>query len=313
MVKGSLIPTPSAMAKCLAALGKREQVLRTQIQAVCQGYTTAVFVHGPGGLGKTHGIVTCLDGMVGRNWRHHTGYVTPKGLIMTVAEYPEAIHLFEDCEKMYKTDVAASILRAACGSPKQRDRIVTYETAHEKYSVKFTGGIIIVSNEDLARSKGPLAAVASRFKPIKWDMTVQERVARILQIAGLGWTKGQAMVTPKECLTVAKFLIEEMLTGQVQQPVDIRMYVEHALPTYLQHRDGRSDVDWQEVIRAKLSGQIVKAEKRGDRNDRLRTLALAINADAKLDRKAKIAKWTEETGLGQAIYYRHLSAAKAGV
>lgn len=311
-MKSDLIPAPTLLAKCLTALGKREAVLTAQIQAVCQGYTTACFVHGPGGLGKSHLITSILEAMKGKAWKHHTSYVTPKALMMTIAEYPESIHLFEDCEKMYKTDAATSILRAACGSPKQRSRIVTYETAHEKFSVTFTGGIIIVSNEDLARAKGDLAAVASRFKPVKWDMSVQERIARILQIAGLGWTKGASLVTPKECIEVAKYLIEEMLTGEVQQPVDIRTYTEHALPSYLQHREGRTTVHWKDIVRAKLAGQINRQEKRGERADRLASLALAIAADPKLDRKAKIAKWTAETGLGQTIFYRHLKAAKIG-
>jgi hypothetical protein len=305
-----LIPAPSALAKCLAALAKRERVLIAQVEAVCQGYTTAVFVHGPGGLGKTHMVTTTLEAMVGKTWRHHTAYTTPKALMMAIAEYPEAIHLFEDCEKMYKTDVSSSILRAACGSVKQRDRMVTYETAHEKYQVRFTGGVIIVSNEDLSRTKGPLAAVASRFKPVKWDLTVQERIARILQIAGLGWCKGAAIVSPCECLKVAKYLIQEMLQGETSQPVDIRTYVEHALPAFLQWREGRTTVDWKDIIRSKLQGVIQTEEKRGSRNDRLAGLALALAADPKLDRKAKMKRWTEETGLGQAIYYRHLKAAK---
>jgi DNA-binding transcriptional regulator YdaS (Cro superfamily) len=312
-MKNALMPAPTLLRKCLMALEQREKVLTAQIQAVCQGYTTGCFVHGPGGLGKSHLIVTILEGLKGKSWRHHTAYTTPKALMMAIAEYPESIHLFEDCEKMYKTDVAASILRAACGSPKQRSRTVTYETANEKYSVQFTGGIIIVSNEDLAKGKGALQAVASRFKPVKWDMTVQERIARILQIAGLGWSKGERYVDPKECHKVAEFLIKEMLTGELSAPVDIRTFVEHAMPAYLQHKEGRTTVDWKEIVKSKLCGQVNNNEKRTDRNDRLRQLALAIASDTKLDRKAKVAKWTEETGMGQAIYYRHLKAAKYGI
>jgi hypothetical protein len=309
-MKSSLIPAESALKRCIVALEKREAVLTAQIQAVCEGYTTACFVHGPGGLGKTHLIVTVLEALKAKGYRHHTAYSTPKALMMSIMEYPESIHLFEDCEKMYKTDVSSSILRAACGSPKQRERIVTYETAHEQYRVRFTGGIIIVSNEDLGRAKGPMAAVASRFKPVKWDLTAQERIARILQIAAQGFVKGLSIIKPAECLKVATFLIEEMLTGDVQQPVDIRMYVEHALPAYLQHRDGRTEVEWQEIIRSKLAGQVHKQEKRGERNGRLEALAVSLAADKSLNTKSRVAQWTEQTGLAQAIYYRHLKAAK---
>lgn len=312
-MKNDLIPAASLLKKCLEALDKREKVFQAQIEAVCQGYTNASFVYGPGGLGKTHLITTILEGLKGKEWRHHTAYSTPKGLMLALAAYPNAIHLFEDCEKMYKTDVASSILRAACGSPKQRERRVIYETAHEKIDIVFTGGIIIVSNESLSKSKGPLSAVASRFKPVKWDMTVQERIARMLQIAGLGWSKEGRLVSPAECLKVAKHLIEEMLTQETSYPVDIRMFTEHALPAYLQHREGRTDVDWKQLIRSKLSGEVRAEEKRTDRNDRLRQLALKLASDKSLDRAAKMKQWTEQTGLGQAIYYRHLKAAKVKV
>jgi hypothetical protein len=312
-MKSELIPAPTALKKCLSALEKREKVLAAQIQAVCHGYTTAAFVFGPGGLGKTHLICGILDGLKGKSWRHHTAYTTPRALMNSFIEYPESIHLFEDCEKMYKTDVGSSILRAACGSPRQRQRQVTYETADAEINIVFSGGVIIVSNEDIAKGKGPMQAVASRFKPIKWDMTVQERVARILQIAGLGWSKGNADVPPKECLKVAEFLAHQMLSGDTRSPVDIRTFCEHAMPAYLQHRQGATSVDWRDIVRSKLSGNVEVMEKRGDRNDRLRQLALAIHADAKLDRKAKMAKWTKETGMGQAIFYRHLRAAKSGI
>lgn len=118
------------------------------------------------------------------------------------------------------------------------------------------------------------------------------------------------MMTPKECRTVAHFLIEEMLQGEVAQPVDIRTYVEHAIPAYLQHRDGRTTVPWQDIVRSKLAGQVNREEKRGDRNERLQQLALAISVDKDLERAKKVEKWKKETGLGQAIYYRHLKSAK---
>lgn len=308
-----LMPAPSALRKCLNALEKREKILVSQIQSVAQGYTNAAFVFGPGGLGKSHLIVTTLESVVGKGFRHHTGYSTPKALILALDAHPDAIHLFEDCETMYKNELCSGMLRAACGSPKQRARLVTYETAHDSHSITFRGGIIIVSNEDISRGKGPMQAVASRFKPIRWDMTVQERVARILQIAGLGWSRGGIDVPAKECLKVAEFLCTQMLSGECTRPVDIRMFVEHAMPAYLQNKQGGTSVDWKEIVKAKLSGQIDKIETRTNRNDRLKVLVLAIDADPKLDRKAKMEKWKAETGLSQPQYYRHLKAAKSGV
>lgn len=297
--------------KIIAALDKREDSLRAAIRSVAQGYTSAAFVWGPGGLGKTHLITTELSQIHGTAWKHHTSVVTPKALMMSIADWPASVHLFEDCESLYKAEAACSILRAACGAPKQKERWVTYETAHEKLSVNFSGGIVIVSNQDLSRAKGPLAAVASRFRPIKWDLSAEERIAKILTIAQSGWAKGEWLLTPGQCKTVALFLVEEMSRGEVTVPVDLRTYTEHCLPAFAQSLDKSIRTDWKELIRTKLAGQVNRIEKRDERGDRLEALALAIHLDSKLDAKAKIFHWKMKTGLGQAIYYRHLKKAKA--
>jgi len=298
--------------KICLEIDKRLAILKTQVQAVGEGYTSALFVFGPGGLGKTHEITNQLDGLVGKAWCHHTAYTTPKALMLALASSPDSIHLFEDCENLYKADVAASILRAACGSPRQKDRWVTYETAHENLRVLFSGGVIIVTNEDISRSKGPLAAVASRFRPVCWNLSIEERAVQILEIAGEGWKKGNWVINPDDCGMVADWLVEQMMTGQVLVPVDLRTFVEHALPAYAQWRAGSKEVSWQDVMTAKLQGSLRVEENRPERAARLEAIALNIWRDGPTKTEAKIAQWHEQTGLGQAIYYRHLRAAKNG-
>jgi hypothetical protein len=298
--------------KVMAGIVKRRDIIKTQITMVAAGYTNALFVYGPAGLGKTHLITDVLEACFNKAYQHHTAYSTPKALMMTIAGYPSQVHLFEDCEKLYKTDIASSILRAACGSPKQKDRLVTYETAHELLRVKFSGGIIIVSNEDISRSKGPLMAVASRFRPIKWDLTIEERIACILEISKSGWQKGVYVMNPAECRKVAVFLVEQMTQGDIVVPVDLRTFTEHALPTYCQFRDSKVKGEgWKDIIVSKLAGQVLQMEKRDQRGTRLETLALMIDSNKKMTRKQRMEKWRQETGLGQAIFYRHLKRAKS--
>ncbi len=296
----------------LKQIGKRRDVMRTQVRSVAQGYTTALFVYGPGGLGKTHVVTEELDGLCGKSWCHHTAYSTPRGLFAALAESRDSIHLFEDCEKLYKTDVASSILRAACGGPRGADRWVTYETANENMRVKFTGGIIIVSNESLSRSKGPLAAVASRFRPIKWDLNIEERIATILEIADQGFERGDLKLEPVHCRKVAEFLVDEMTTSLTGANVDLRTYVEHALPAYAMWIADKSGSNWRDIVRSKLSGDVAPDESRGHKTRRLEELAMLISSRTELTTIAsKVAAWKNQTGLGQAIYYRHLKAAKA--
>lgn len=303
------VMSKTRVEKTMRGVDKRRNILLSQVKSVIQGYTNALFVFGPPGLGKTHYITQELDGLCGKTWKHHTAYSTPKALMLSIAETPSAIHLFEDCEALYKTATAASILRAACGSPKQKARWVTYETAHETLRVNFTGGLIVVSNEDLARNKGPLSAVASRFRPIKWDLTIEERISSILQISSQPWARGKITLTAKQCQKVAEFLVTEMCGQSTGAPVDLRTFTEHALPAYA-HSLANPGVNWEDVVRSKLAGMVEGPQTRGERNGKLEMIAFSIHNEKALNTKQKIAKWKEETGLGQAIFYRHLRKAK---
>jgi len=303
-------PTQSRFRQVIKAIDKRKEIVRSQVRAVVENFTTALFVYGPGGLGKTHLITAELDSMLGKRWIHHTAYTTPKGLILALAENPDSIHLFEDCEQMYKHETCSSILRAACGSPRQKNRIVTYQTANENITINFRGGIIIVSNEAISKGKGALAAVASRFSPIKWDLNVEERISSILEIAEGGYTKNGVTLNGKACLMVAKELIHEILNGGSDRPVDLRTFTEHALPTYCQFLATENPDGWIEVMRSKLKGEVQRSERRDDKSNRLQLLAWSIAQDKTLNTKQRVEKWKEETGLGQAIYYRHLKHAK---
>lgn len=310
MQKYSLWPERKR-AKIRAGLLKREAVLRAQVRSVVQGFTCAMFLHGPGGLGKSHIVAAELESLVGKSWRHHTAYTTPKALMIALYEFPDQVHVFEDCEKLYKTDVSSSILRAACGSPRSKARWVTYETAHENMKVNFKGGLIIVSNENLARAQGPLSGVASRFRPVLWDMTAEERMCRIADMADEGWSRGERSLNPVQCREVAAFLIEEMKLGEIKVPIDLRTFCEHALPAFAQCHSSKGGVSWQDMIRSKLQGLVGNIEKRGEKSNRLQILASSINVDPKLTPVLKIAKWKEATGLGRAIYYRHIRVAKS--
>lgn len=293
----------------LEAVSKRSAVLETQVQSVVGGYTSAMFVFGPPGLGKSHVLTTMLDGLCGGGWKHHTAYSTAKALMLTLAESPSTIHLFEDCERMLKTDLTASLLRAACGAPDGKPRWVTYETAHERFRVNFTGGLIIATNEDLSRKSGPMQGVASRFRPIKWTLTIPERVAVIFKIADSGYSKGKAVLSPAECRKVAKEMIEAIESSDCESTLDLRLFTEHALPTYA-HCKVTGTKNWQDVLLSKLEGMATtKEENQGERSQRLQALAHLINSGTGSS-KEKVQVWKQRTGLGQAIYYRHLKASR---
>jgi hypothetical protein len=295
----------------LLTIEKRRAILENAVLGVARGFTSALFVWGPPGLGKSHLLTVMLDGIAGQGWRHHTAHSTPKALFLSLFQDPAAVHLYEDCEKVLKTDLSASILRAACGSPNERERWVTYETANESLRVKVTGGVIIATNSNLSRLNGPLQGVASRFRPIRWDMTLEERMAVILNLADRPYVKLGIELTKKETKRVAHTLIEMVIDARSSLDLDIRLFMEHALPAFAQAKANPS-TNWQNLLQAKLLGVATTTDDTQiERTRRLQQLAQKIDMEGG-GTKGKIAKWKELTELGQAIYYRHLKSAKNG-
>lgn len=294
---------------CLDRINGRREILETGVRQVVDGFASALFVWGSPGLGKSHLLTTMLDALAGSQWFHHTAHSTPKALFLSLMEAPASVHLFEDCEKVLKTDVSASILRAACGAPNERTRKITYETAHETHRVSFTGGIIVATNENLSRKNGPMQGVASRFRPIRWELDLQERIAIILNIAKQGCVRNAVQLTAKECLRVAHDLIEMTRESTSPLDLDIRLYTEHALPAFAQAK-GNPGANWKDLMQAKLLGVATTVEDSQEaRTRKLQTLAQKIHLEGK-STKDRVAKWKELTNLGPAIFFRHLKSSK---
>lgn len=296
--------------KHMDRIGKRREILETGVRQVVDGFTSALFVWGSPGLGKSHLLIEMLDALAGSAWCHHTAHSTPKALFVSLMEAPNSVHLFEDCEKVIKTDVSSSILRAACGAPNERQRRITYETANERHNILFTGGIIVATNESLSRKNGPLQGVASRFRPIRWEMDLPERIACVLTMAKKDCARNGVTITAREATRVALELID--MTNESTSPLDLdlRLFSEHALPAFAQAK-GIPGGRWQDLMHAKLLGVAITVEdSQQARTQKLQQTAQKVYADCK-DSKSRIAKWKELTGLGQAIFFRHLRASKA--
>jgi hypothetical protein len=301
--------TTQAAKKHLDAVTKRRATLEDAVLSVVKGFSPALFVWGAPGLGKSHLLTTMLDGIAGAGWKHHTAHSTPKALFMSLMSDPHAVHLFEDCEKMLKTDLCASILRAACGAPNERVRKITYETANERHNVSFYGGVIIATNANLSRVNGPLQGVASRFRPIRWEMSLPERIATIMQLAERPYTKMGVEVTKKECKKVATRLVEMVTDARSDLDLDLRLFTEHALPAYAQAKS-TPGMKWEDLLLAKLHGVATTVDETQETRTRhLCQLAQKIDLEGG-NTKQKVAKWKQLTELGQAMYFRHLKTGK---
>jgi hypothetical protein len=261
--------------------------------------------------------------MKGKGWVHHKGVDSPKGVFRAFQENPDSIHCWEDCEEMYKHAIASNLLRDACGEEDGRQRIIKWHTDKEDSKIIFTGGVIIISNENLSKSNAALKAVASRAKPIQWTLNNREMIACIIDISSNGWNKRGKKLTSDQCAIVAQHLITKMTSGEGIGDVDLRFFTEHCLPAYswflarkVLNENGEVDetlsgqnVSWKEVIDSKLIGEVGIPETRDERNEFLQKVAVEIDLQ-KLTVVQKHELWTEKTGLAKAMYHRHLSRAK---
>jgi hypothetical protein len=64
----------------LAGIEQKRAILRRRVDSVARGYTSALFVHGPGGHGKSHIIEEQLNRFPGRQrWRHYNSSMSAAG------------------------------------------------------------------------------------------------------------------------------------------------------------------------------------------------------------------------------------------
>lgn len=294
----------------LVGIEQKRAILRRRVDSVARGYTSALFVYGPGGHGKSHIIEEQLNHCPGKQkWRHYNASMSAAGLVEELEEYAERIHFFEDMEPLYKNADAQGVLRSALGKPGGGPRLVTWTKAKtRKFRFEFKGGIVIASNQSLD-TYGILGAIASRFAPMEWKLTEPELAATIRSIAIQGATCGTEQISPSECWEVAEFCIAEMQTKQRSTKVDLRTFCDQALPDYLQWKHDQSDIHWSEVVRSRMQGEPI-IERRGDRLTKQRLIACECYRDG-ASVKDRLAEWEKRTGLKKQPFYDRLKEAKA--
>jgi hypothetical protein len=239
-----------------------------------------------------------------RKWRHWNSRMTARALVEHLFAARHEVHLFEDMEDLYKDKTSAGILRSACSSVRGGPRRITYTTMTVAFDFVFTGGVIVISNEDLSRH-GVLGAVASRMRPLLWQLRPDEIVAIIRDGAAKGYTHRGHVITAAECQEVADFVIAEMQSGKV----DLRTYFDHALPSYSYWKHTKApDVHWTDVVKSKIVGEPV-IERRHDRVERERVIACECYRDGATC-EGRLELWKRRTGWSKQAFYNRLNEAK---
>jgi hypothetical protein len=218
----------------LAELQQRLKVIRDRVRGVALRQHTGFYLFGRPGSSKTYTVRTTLDQM-GTQYAYHSGHLTDLGLFDLLRENHDRIVLLDDVSSIFKQKVALQILLAALGNqPSDRGvRIVKYKRRGLEETIRFTGGILAISNLEL-HAEPVMEALKSRVNYLKYDPTDQQIEALMLEIASKGWTTPVGTMTPDECREVAEFLIAE--SHRLSVRLDMRNLVDKAFPDFLQCR-----------------------------------------------------------------------------
>lgn len=151
---------------------------------VIQGASPSLLITGVAGIGKTYMVrerFRKLGKKEGHDFHFVTGHSSPMGLYKYLHDHREATIVFDDCDSVFKDDIAVNILKSALDSYDVRK--VNWQSARMPEGVEsefnFEGSVIFISNLDEARID---EAVKSRTYVIDLQMSRKEIVEYMASI-----------------------------------------------------------------------------------------------------------------------------------
>src|SRR5262249_37214326 len=94
-------PAPDRDKEALGALEKKLHLVPDHVPAVARAYKTGYYLHGAGGMGKSYTVLRHLESL-DVPYQLFNSRMTAKGLFLTLLKAPDAIHVFEDMERLTK-------------------------------------------------------------------------------------------------------------------------------------------------------------------------------------------------------------------
>src|SRR5262249_18311454 len=99
------------------------------------------------------------------------------------------VHYVEDAESLMDDKNALGVLRSALWSQSQEKppiREVTWTVSRRMARFNFTGGLIVISNENLAESSPVIRAIKTRINVLRIDFSNEEILALMKEICRKG-------------------------------------------------------------------------------------------------------------------------------
>lgn len=309
--RSSSVPILSAADQlAYAELDRRLAVVRDRVRGVAKGHHTGFYLFGRPGTSKTYTVRKTLDELA-VPYCYHDGHLTPIGLFDLLEEQHDRVIVLDDVSAIFNQQIALQLLLAALGNQPDESgtRIVKYRRSQRNEVVRFTGGVICVSNLDL-QGDPIVNAVKSRVHYLEYDPTDEQLAALMRMVAVKGWPASSPVINPTEGLEIAEFLISESKKLDVR--LDMRHLVDKAFPDYLQHRNGDAETHWKDLIRTTLEEHLldlhhtpVKPRSRQDQKALEQQIVREI-VGIYNTKDERLTAWDQRTGKSSRAFYRRL-------
>ena len=173
------------------SINQRFGFVTDMVNMVAQGTQASVVICGPGGLGKSHTVMTALknkgfqditladnDARANKSYTVVKGYSTAKGLFRLLWENRDGVLVFDDCDSVLKDPVSLSLLKSALDSYSRR--VITWRADFKDDDIPnsflFTGRVVFISNMNTQQLD---QAVVTRSLCVDLSMTTQQKVERM--------------------------------------------------------------------------------------------------------------------------------------
>lgn len=304
-------PRPGKSNPDLDALLTQIKLIKDRVRGVVYGISNGMYLHGRPGTAKTHSVMDTLKTLA-VNYSYNNGHMTPIGLFDVIEANADRVIILDDVSSLFNQPIAIQILLAALGTPHtgSRARIVQYKTAKETRTVRFTGGMILISNLSLnGHQKEVLSALRDRVNVINYEPTDEQIIALIFCIAA-GGVRG---LTPDEASMVAQFTVGECKRLGIRPSV--RLFMDKAIVDYQLWKAGRSELHWKDLVASTIEQSLIELTRETRDLSRREMVEaeqrIAVGIYLEFDNMTeRVETWKLQTGKSQAAFYRRLKEAR---
>jgi hypothetical protein len=188
----------------------------------------------------------------------HNSRLTGQTLFQALKQAPDAIHVLEDMEPLFRQKNAPGVLRSALwgqrtdGNRGPMERWITWgvtgKCPHEE-RILFTGALIMTANRALDEHIPECQAIMTRIAHMMLDLSDNEVRALMCDLAAHGFSVDGRQMSPEECMEVVEYLIGQ--SGQLQRQLDLRL-MENCYSDYLLWQNGDSGCHWHDLVATRL-------------------------------------------------------------